>query len=118
MVSAAACVLSATNPNTCSPTWSVSGGCPAPAPGPRQRATTGGDGGRGRAPASGADPGPPHLERLRWVPGRGAGPAVEVDQRRELPRLPADDRDHQRGAGPPGPGRRPRPAARPPPAPE
>jgi hypothetical protein len=38
----------------------------------------------------------PHLQGLRRVPGLGAGPAVEVDERRELPRLAADDRDHQR----------------------
>ena len=41
MVSAAAWVLSATKPNTCSPTCSASGGCPACAPARRYRSTSG-----------------------------------------------------------------------------
>ena len=39
-----------------------------------------------------------HLQRLGRVPGLRARPAVEVDQRRELAGLAADDRHHQRQA--------------------
>ena len=48
----------------------------------------------------------PTLQVLRGVPGLGAGPAVEVDQRGELARLAADDRHHQRQPEQAGPDER------------
>ena len=45
----------------------------------------------------------PDLEVSRRVAGLRAGPAVEVDERREPARFAADDRDHQRQAEQAGP---------------